>query len=91
MKVCQAWVGLAALLAFWHTVAAAEHVLHDESAQSWRGAIASNDFIRVDNMQLKDSKGKPHYLTGINYWACMNLAADADAGGSYQRFITELD
>jgi mannan endo-1,4-beta-mannosidase len=28
---------------------------------------------------------------GINYWACMNLAADASAGGNYTRLVTELD
>ena len=27
----------------------------------------------------------------MNYWACMNLAADASAGGNYSRLATELD
>ncbi|PWZ00668.1 glycoside hydrolase [Testicularia cyperi] len=53
--------------------------------------VAANDFIRVDGMRLRDSHGQPYYLTGINYWACMNLAADKDAGGLHDRFITELD
>lgn len=42
-------------------------------------------------MRLKDSKGAIHYLTGMNYWACMNLAADASQGGDYARLVTELD
>lgn len=42
-------------------------------------------------MRLRDSHKSLHYLTGINYWACMNLAADTDAGGDYGRFVTELD
>ncbi len=27
----------------------------------------------------------------MNYWACMNLAADESAGGNYSRLVTELD
>jgi mannan endo-1,4-beta-mannosidase len=27
----------------------------------------------------------------MNYWACMNLAANASAGGNYSRLVTELD
>ncbi len=53
--------------------------------------VAAHDFIHVDKLRLRDSSNKEYYLTGINYWACMNLAADSDAGGSYHRFITELD
>jgi hypothetical protein len=31
-------------------------------------------------------------LTGMNYWACMNLAADDKfAGGDYSRLAVELD
>ncbi|CDR88623.1 related to Endo-1,4-beta-mannosidase [Sporisorium scitamineum] len=53
--------------------------------------IAANDFIRVDKLRLRDSSNALYYLTGINYWSCMNLAADSDAGGNHQRFLTELD
>ena len=35
-------------------------------------AIDPQDFIKVDGLKLKDSKGL-HYLTGLNYWACMVL------------------
>lgn len=28
---------------------------------------------------------------GLNYWSCLNLAADDSAGGNHSRFITELD
>jgi mannan endo-1,4-beta-mannosidase len=31
------------------------------------------------------------YLKGMNYWACLNLAADDSAGGNYSRLVTELD
>jgi mannan endo-1,4-beta-mannosidase len=27
----------------------------------------------------------------MNYWACMNLAADEKSGGNYSRLVTELD
>ncbi|KAF2793123.1 glycoside hydrolase family 5 protein [Melanomma pulvis-pyrius CBS 109.77] len=53
-------------------------------------AIDPNDFIHVDGLRLKDSKGL-HYLTGLNYWACMNLAAPASLGGNITRLTTELD
>ncbi|CBQ71814.1 related to Endo-1,4-beta-mannosidase [Sporisorium reilianum SRZ2] len=56
-----------------------------------RAPIAAHDFIHVDKLRLRDSSNNLHYLTGINYWACMNLAADADAGGDHARFLTELD
>jgi mannan endo-1,4-beta-mannosidase len=46
--------------------------------------------VYVKGLRLYDSNGL-HYLTGMNYWACMNLAADASAGGNYSRLITELD
>lgn len=68
---------------------ASSHV--ERSASPAHRGVARHDFIHVDGMRLKDSSGSLHYLTGINYWACMNLAADADAGGSHKRFITELD
>ena len=54
-------------------------------------AIAADDFIYVDGTSLKESDGTTHYLTGLNYWQCMNLAADDKAGGNHSRFITELD
>lgn len=54
-------------------------------------SIQADDFVKVDEMRMKNSKGEIQYLTGINYWACLNLAADADQGGEYNRFITELD
>jgi mannan endo-1,4-beta-mannosidase len=52
--------------------------------------IDPNDFIHVDGLRLKDSKGL-HYLTGINYWACMNLAAPDHLGGNITRLRIELD
>lgn len=52
--------------------------------------IDPKDFIYVDGLRLKDSRGL-YYLTGLNYWACMNLAADESQGGNYSRLITELD
>ncbi|GAC96376.1 mannan endo-1,4-beta-mannosidase [Pseudozyma hubeiensis SY62] len=53
--------------------------------------VAADDFIHVDKLRLRDSSKRNYYLTGFNYWACMNLAADSDAGGDYNRFIRELD
>ena len=52
--------------------------------------IAADDFVSVDGFKLKDRQGTV-YLTGLNYWSCMNLAADDHVGGNYSRFITELD
>jgi mannan endo-1,4-beta-mannosidase len=37
-----------------------------------------------------DSEGI-HYLTGLNYWACMNLGASASQGGNITRLRLELD
>ncbi|KAJ4303661.1 hypothetical protein N0V90_002562 [Kalmusia sp. IMI 367209] len=53
-------------------------------------ALDPKDFVYVDGLRLKDSKGL-HYITGLNYWACMNLAADQSQGGNYSRLVTELD
>ncbi|KAJ4347119.1 uncharacterized protein N0V89_011057 [Didymosphaeria variabile] len=53
-------------------------------------AIDPKDFVYVDGLRLKDAKGL-HYITGLNYWACLNLAADASQGGNYSRLVTELD
>ncbi|KAI6914277.1 glycoside hydrolase [Hortaea werneckii] len=63
---------------------------HGDHGHGKSDAIAADDFVYVDGYQLKDSKGV-HYLTGINYWSCLNLAADDSAGGNHSRFITELD
>ncbi|EPQ28939.1 uncharacterized protein PFL1_03739 [Pseudozyma flocculosa PF-1] len=63
----------------------------DSRSRHKANAVRANDFIRVDGMRLKDSHGEPHYLTGMNYWACMNLAADDSLGGEHARFIKELD
>ncbi|KAF2639978.1 glycoside hydrolase [Massarina eburnea CBS 473.64] len=52
--------------------------------------IDPQDFVRVDGLRLKDAKGL-HYITGLNYWSCMNLAANASQGGNYSRLVTELD
>ncbi|KAF2115936.1 glycoside hydrolase superfamily [Lophiotrema nucula] len=52
--------------------------------------IANDDFVYVDGLRLKDKTGL-HYITGLNYWACMNLASDPSQGGNYSRLITELD
>jgi mannan endo-1,4-beta-mannosidase len=30
-------------------------------------------------------------FTGMNYWSCMNLAAEDEAGGDQRRFLKELD
>lgn len=54
-------------------------------------AVASDDFIKVDGLRLRDGAGDVHYITGLNYYACMNLAADSSTGGNYARLITELD
>ncbi|KAJ4323255.1 hypothetical protein N0V94_001999 [Neodidymelliopsis sp. IMI 364377] len=53
--------------------------------------IGKNDFIKVDGLRLYDSNNSLYYLTGMNYWACMNLAADEKSGGNYSRLVTELD
>ncbi|ERF72889.1 hypothetical protein EPUS_08697 [Endocarpon pusillum Z07020] len=54
------------------------------------GGIDANDFVYADNLRLYDGVGV-HYITGLNYWACMNLAADDSVGGNYSRLVTELD
>lgn len=59
---------------------------NENSAQ----CIAQDDFVYVDGLRLKNTNGL-YYLTGMNYWACMNLAADESQGGNYSRLITELD
>ncbi len=56
-------------------------------------AIQPDDFIRVSSSKtyLVNKHDEPVYLNGINYWACMNLAADEDYGGDRSRFLLELD
>ncbi|KAK3081837.1 hypothetical protein LTS18_000667 [Coniosporium uncinatum] len=49
-----------------------------------------DDFVKIEDLRFKTNNGV-YYLTGLNYWACMNLAADDSAGGNHSRFITELD
>ena len=39
---------------------------------------------------LATRNGKPYFITGLNYWACADLAADASAGGNLTRLETEL-
>lgn len=52
--------------------------------------IREDDFVHVNGLRLYDSTGL-HYITGINYWACMNLAAGPSSGGNYSRLVIELD
>lgn len=52
--------------------------------------IADDDYISVSGLRLHSNAGT-YYSTGMNYWACMNLAADDSAGGNHSRFLTELD
>ncbi|CAG8647799.1 7910_t:CDS:2, partial [Scutellospora calospora] len=52
--------------------------------------IAEDDFVQVDGLRFKDAAGSV-YLTGLNYWSCLNLAADESAGGNHSRLILELD
>jgi mannan endo-1,4-beta-mannosidase len=47
--------------------------------------IAADDFVQVDRLRFKDAAGT-HYLTGLNYWSCLNLAADESAGGNHSRW-----
>ena len=54
------------------------------------GEIDANDFVYADNLRLYDGAGL-HYLTGLTYWSCMNLAADDSVSGNYSRLVTELD
>lgn len=63
-------------------VDAAPHGKHRE--------IRQDDFVKTDGLHFKDNSGSV-YLTGLNYWSCLNLAADDSAGGNHSRFIAELD
>jgi mannan endo-1,4-beta-mannosidase len=58
--------------------------------QRKHNGIKQNDFVKTDGLRLKDNSG-PVYLTGLNYWSCLNLAAEPSAGGNHSRLITELD
>lgn len=53
--------------------------------------IQQDDFIRVSGLGFKDSYDKPFFIQGINYWSCMNLAADEELGGNLTRLHKELD
>lgn len=53
--------------------------------------IQQNDFIQVEGLHLKDSQDKPFFVQGINYWSCMNLAAEQEMGGDLTRLQNELD
>ncbi|PWN36598.1 glycoside hydrolase [Meira miltonrushii] len=53
--------------------------------------IQQDDFIRVSELGFKDSHDKPFFIQGINYWSCMNLAAEAEMGGNLTRLQVELD
>lgn len=55
-----------------------------------RDPIDPDDFVKVNGLRLYDKSG-PIYLTGMNYWSCMSLAAGESVGGSYQRLRAELD
>ncbi|KAF2743482.1 glycoside hydrolase family 5 protein [Sporormia fimetaria CBS 119925] len=52
--------------------------------------IPPNDFIHIHNLRLHSQSGL-HYLNGINYWSCMNLASSTSTGGNLTRLLTELD
>ncbi|CAI6335021.1 unnamed protein product [Periconia digitata] len=65
-------------------------VVREKSRPYTKRAIDENDFVYVDGLRLKDANGL-HYLTGLNYWACLNLAAPESQGGNYSRLVTELD
>jgi mannan endo-1,4-beta-mannosidase len=72
-------------------VSAVATALPQHGHEWWKSkAIDPQDFVYVDGLRLYDKNGV-HYLTGLNYWACMNLAADESVGGNYSRLTTELD
>ena len=54
-------------------------------------AIAADDYIAVDGLWLRDGRGRPHFVQGMNYWSCMNLGASDEAGGDIRRLAMELD
>jgi mannan endo-1,4-beta-mannosidase len=45
----------------------------------------------LDNVMFNAQVSGTDYYLGMNYWACMNIAADASSGGNYTRLVTELD
>lgn len=53
--------------------------------------IEEDDYIHVDDLWLRDSKGKPHFIQGMNYWSCMNMGSSEAAGGNISRLLMELD
>ena len=66
------------------------YALPQGSYGSHEDGIAADDFVQTSGLRLH-SKNGTFYSVGINYWACMNLAADESEGGNHSRFITELD
>lgn len=53
---------------------------------------SKDNFVRVDGVTLRQgSDQQQHYLSALNYWSCMNLAASKEADGDYERFLEELD
>ena len=60
------------------------------SQRSSPRAVDPEDFVYRDGARLFDKDGQ-HYLTGLNYWACMNLGADESVGGNLTRLTLELD
>ncbi|PVH99042.1 glycoside hydrolase family 5 protein [Periconia macrospinosa] len=61
-----------------------------EEQPNSKRAIDENDFVRVDGLRLRTDGGL-YYITGLNYWACLNLAASESQGGNYSRLVLELD
>ncbi|KAL7007817.1 hypothetical protein EMMF5_002464 [Cystobasidiomycetes sp. EMM_F5] len=49
----------------------------------------ASSFVSRNGTRLYQN-GKPFYVSGMNYWSCMNLAADLSAGGNTSRFETEM-
>ncbi|KZW00403.1 glycoside hydrolase [Exidia glandulosa HHB12029] len=60
-----------------------------KGSKNWT-PVEENDFVKVKGTRFFSKEG-PWFMFGMNYWSCMNLAADDDAGGNYTRFITEMD
>lgn len=81
-----AWISFV----IWTGITAMVSAAPSGSGPPTRQQIAAGDFVSVDELKLKDQQGEV-YLTGLNYWSCINLAADDKAGGNHSRFLTELD
>lgn len=75
-----------------HSASSAQNVLSwDKNNIPSYIAVEEDDFIQVDGLWLRDSKGKPHFIEGMNYWSCMNLGSSEAAGGNLSRLQMELD